>query len=142
MAQVSFAPRRAPALLRTRRFSSTTCVNLRQRRRQRGELLLPVFRVAIQPDGRFEQRPDFEAAAIDASAALLLHEARAHQHLNVPRDRLQGNVERTRKLRHQQRLPIETLQDSAADGIAERSEYLVELRLFGGQAVACSDLAI
>jgi hypothetical protein len=72
-----------------------------------------------------------EPAAADAAAALLRHEARAHQHLDVARHRLQRNVERRSELGDQQILLIQPVEYRAADGVGKRAEHLVEDLIFG-----------
>src|SRR5690242_15182129 len=133
MAMPSFewllAPRRTLAAGPARGLRQ--CIDVRQRRRQRVELLLPVLAVAVEPHGRAVQCADREAAAADATAALLLHQPRPHQHLDVARYGLQRDVVSGRQFRYQQRMPVETLEDVAPYRVSEGEEHLVEAHLIG-----------
>src|ERR1700686_4852367 len=62
-----------------------TCINLGEGGSQHIELLLPVLRVAIEPDGGVHQGLGGQAAAADTPGALLLNEPGSDQHLNVAR---------------------------------------------------------
>jgi hypothetical protein len=126
---VSFAPRWPPAFRRRQRLGIAPFVDFRESCREQIELLLPVLGVAIQPDGRIEQRAHIEAAAADASTALLLHHSGPHQNLDMARHALQRDVEGRREFGLEQRLTVEPLQDPAADGIAKRTEHPVEPRI-------------
>src|SRR5258708_23264114 len=131
-----FTPRGAPALLWVDGFGCTALVDLRQGRRQDVELLLPVLGIAIQPHGGIEERTHIEAAAADASTALLLHQSGAHQNLDVTRDALECDVEGVRKLGHEQRRAADPLQYSAPDGITHSLEYKVEPRIVAARRIA------
>jgi hypothetical protein len=56
---------------------------------------------------------------------MLGHQAGAHQHLNVPRHRLQGNRERRRQLGDQQIFAIQSVEYLAAHRVGKRAEHQV-----------------
>jgi len=95
-------------------------------RGERIELRLPVFAVAVEPQGSLEDRPGIEPAPADPAGALLLDEAGADQDLDVARHRLQRDVERRSQLRDQQFRAIEPGQHRTADRIGQRGENAIE----------------
>jgi hypothetical protein len=94
--------------------------------RQRVELALPVAAVAVEPQRGDEDRSGIEPAAADPTAAVLGHQPGAHQHLDVPRYRLQRNVERLCQFSDEQVLPIQPVEDCSPHRVGKRSEHLVE----------------
>jgi len=94
--------------------------------RERVELRLPIFAVAVEPQRRLKDRPCIEPAPADTAGALLFDEAGPDQNLDVTRHRLQGDVERRGQLRNKQILAVETGQDRPADRIGERGKHTVE----------------
>src|SRR5689334_20182857 len=63
---------RHPLRSRWRGSPRRACIDVRERRREQIELLLPVLAVAVHPYGGIEQRSGVQTAAADAAAALLL----------------------------------------------------------------------
>src|SRR5262249_32777233 len=101
-------------------------VDVLERDGQEVELSLPVFAVAVDPDCRSGNRPGPQAAAADSPGASLLYEAGPHEHLDMPRHRLQRDVEGRRQLGHQQRLLAQPFQDRAPHRVREREEHAIE----------------
>src|SRR5690242_20325558 len=87
----SGAPRRVPAP--AARLARPALLDVGERGREQIELLLPVFGIAIEPHRRRMGGASVEAAAADAPRALLAHQPRAHQHLDMARDRLERDLE-------------------------------------------------
>ena len=85
-------------------------------------------------------RPCIQAAAADPPGPLLLHQARPHQYLQMPRHRLQRDVEMRRHFLNQQVLAIQPVEDRPPDGIGQRAEDQAErLLLIPFQEVAQID---
>jgi len=101
-------------------------IDAAQRGGEEIELLLPVFAVAVDPDGSGEDRFREQAAPVDAAAAFLSDKPGAHQHLDVPGHGLQRDVERLSQFRHERWSCLEPLQDRAAYRVGERKEGAIE----------------
>src|SRR5262249_53484989 len=120
------------------RFPDTSCSLLRLSRRFRllhdvvevksksVELILPVFAVAVDPDGGAMDWPGIESTAADATRALLGDETGAHQDLDMLRHRLERNVEGCGQFRNKKRFAVESFEDGAADRIGECGKNQVE----------------
>jgi hypothetical protein len=100
-------------------------------RGERVELRLPILAIAVEPQRGLQDRPGIEPAPADPPGALLLDEAGPDQHLDVPRHRLQRDVEWRRQLRDEQILAVEPRQHRAPYGIGERGKDPVEGCFFG-----------
>ena len=94
--------------------------------RKRIELRLPIAAVAVEPERGGKDRPGIEPAAADPAAALLGHQPGTDQHLDVPRHRLQRNVERRGELGDEQVFTIQSVEYRAPHRIGERAEHLIE----------------
>ena len=71
------------------------------------------------------------AAPADPAGSFLRDEARLHQHLDVPGDRLQRDRERFGQLGDEKILAVEPFQNGAADRIGESREHAIENRRLG-----------
>src|SRR5579883_2385479 len=118
------------------RLAPASAVGLLEHDGQQIELLLPVPAVAVDPDGRGEDRSRDEAAPADAAGARLRDESRLHQYLYVARHRLKRDVEGLGEFRDEQRLRVEPRQDAAPDGVRQREENAVEKLLIGIRRLA------
>ena len=78
-----------------------------------------------------------EIAAGDVAGAFLRDEASANEHLDMPRDRLQRDVEGRGKFGDERRSLIEPREDGATIGIAQSEEEPVERASSARIAPAC-----